>query len=155
MLLDGTKQRIKVTDFGLSQSTDTQTHTTQSGGAAGTFAYMAPELMSEGIFTEKADVYSYGVVVWECVTCKHPSWSNVASMMQILSCVVMKNMRPPLTDEEEEATPAGVLELMRQCWDKDENARPTFSEVSQITSGLVRSGSTKTTFVSDSDSTLA
>ena len=68
--------------------------------------------------------------------------------------VVMKNMRPPLTDEEEEATPAGVLELMRQCWDKDENARPTFSEVSQITSGLVRSGSTKTTFVSDSNNTL-
>lgn len=53
--------------------------------------------------------------------------------------VVMKNMRPPLTDEEEEATPAGVLE---------------FSEVSQITSGLVRSGSTKTTFVSDSNNTL-
>ena len=138
MLLDGTKQRIKVTDFGLSQSTATQTHTTQGGGAAGTFAFMAPELMSEGIFTEKADVYSYGVVVWECVTCKHP-WSNVANMMQILNCVVIKNMRPPLTDEEANSAPADILELMQQCWDKDEHVRPVFSEVSKITSGLARS----------------
>ncbi len=51
-LLDAARRRCKVTDFGLSKSDDLNTMATQAtrgGGAKGTPAYMAPELLSENI----------------------------------------------------------------------------------------------------------
>ena len=50
--LDAARRRCKVTDFGLSKSDDLNTMATQAtrgGGAKGTPAYMAPELLSENI----------------------------------------------------------------------------------------------------------
>ena len=47
-LLDAARRRCKVTDFGLSKSDDLNTMATQAtrgGGAKGTPAYMAPELL--------------------------------------------------------------------------------------------------------------
>ena len=68
VLLDNDK-RCKVTDFGLSKSDDLNTAATMAtaagGGAKGTPAYMAPELLQENIFTEKGDVYAFAVVIWE------------------------------------------------------------------------------------------
>ena len=70
VLLDGAR-RCKVTDFGLSKSEDLNTAATQStmgGGAKGTPAYMAPELLDSNTFTEKTDVYAYGMIVFEVLT---------------------------------------------------------------------------------------
>ena len=70
VLLDASRRRCKVSDFGLSQSESLNTAATQStmgggGGAKGTPAYMAPELLEDNLFDEKSDVYSYGILLWE------------------------------------------------------------------------------------------
>ena len=59
--------RGKVTDFGLSRCDELKTAlTTQAtAGAAGTPAFMAPELLEDNVFDEKSDVYSYAMVLWE------------------------------------------------------------------------------------------
>ena len=62
------KMRAKVADFGLSKCEDLKTtvaSTMDAGGLAGTWAFMAPELLRNRRFTEKSDVYSFAVVIWE------------------------------------------------------------------------------------------
>ncbi|XP_008791183.2 cysteine-rich receptor-like protein kinase 2 [Phoenix dactylifera] len=62
----------KITDFGLARSfAADKTHL--STGIAGTLGYMAPEYVVYGHLTEKADVYSYGVLILEIVTGKRCS----------------------------------------------------------------------------------
>ncbi|KAH0448218.1 hypothetical protein IEQ34_022018 [Dendrobium chrysotoxum] len=66
VLLDE-KFRAKISDFGLARYfAEDQSHL--STGLAGTFGYMAPEYIVHGQLTEKADIYSYGVLVLEIVT---------------------------------------------------------------------------------------
>ncbi|KAI3474907.1 hypothetical protein Pfo_030218 [Paulownia fortunei] len=56
----------KIADFGLARSfAADKTHL--STGIAGTLGYMAPEYLVKGQLTEKADVYSFGVLVLEIV----------------------------------------------------------------------------------------
>ncbi|CAA0820183.1 Cysteine-rich receptor-like protein kinase 42 [Striga hermonthica] len=59
----------KIADFGLARCfAADKTHL--STGIAGTLGYMAPEYLVKGQLTEKADVYSYGVLVIEIVCSK-------------------------------------------------------------------------------------
>ncbi|XP_006841023.2 cysteine-rich receptor-like protein kinase 2 [Amborella trichopoda] len=66
ILLDD-KLKAKITDFGLARSfAEDQTHL--STGIAGTLGYLAPEYIVHGQLTEKADVYSFGVLILEIIT---------------------------------------------------------------------------------------
>nr|XP_011460821.1 PREDICTED: probable leucine-rich repeat receptor-like serine/threonine-protein kinase At3g14840 isoform X1 [Fragaria vesca subsp. vesca] len=57
----------KIADFGLAKL-DEEDNTHISTRIAGTFGYMAPEYAMRGYLTDKADVYSYGIVVLEIVS---------------------------------------------------------------------------------------
>ncbi|XP_010026658.2 cysteine-rich receptor-like protein kinase 2 [Eucalyptus grandis] len=66
ILLDS-RFRAKIADFGLARSfQEDKSHI--STAIAGTLGYMAPEYLARGQLTEKADVYSYGVLLLENVT---------------------------------------------------------------------------------------
>ncbi|KAL8218911.1 hypothetical protein R6Q57_022284 [Mikania cordata] len=66
ILLD-LRLRAKIADFGLARSfQDDKSHI--STVIAGTLGYMAPEYLAHGQLTEKADVYSFGVLILEVVT---------------------------------------------------------------------------------------
>lgn len=55
--------RVRVSDFGLARVMhDLHTLT----GGLGTFQWMAPEVLAHQRYSEKADVYSFGIVLWEC-----------------------------------------------------------------------------------------
>jgi len=67
----------KISDFGLAKifsSNNTQRNTTQR--VVGTYGYMAPEYASEGIFSIKSDVFSFGVLVLEILSGKRNSGSQ-------------------------------------------------------------------------------
>ena len=88
--------RCKVTDFGLSKCEDlktTATATMGGAGLAGTPAFMAPELLEDNTFTEKSDVYSYAIVLWEIWSRQVP-WRGLQPG-QVTRKGVDKRERPP------------------------------------------------------------
>lgn len=59
LLLDESR-RVKLADFGWTKGL--QNYMT---GKIGTYQWMAPEVISSFQYTEKADVYSFGIILWE------------------------------------------------------------------------------------------
>ena len=120
--------RAKVSDFGLSRcdalKTSTTTLTTKSGdGLAGTPAFMAPELLKDNVFTEKSDVYSYAMVLWELFDGGVP-WAG-HKPLQISFKVVFEHARPPVPP----AMPGPLATVMRRAWANDAATRPTFTDI--------------------------
>lgn len=58
-------------DFGIAR-TGTQSGLTSTGSTIGTFAYMAPERLAQGIVDARADVYALACVLHECLTGSKP-----------------------------------------------------------------------------------
>lgn len=114
----------KIGDLGLSK---VKQHTLVSGGVRGTLPWMAPELLSgkSNMVTEKIDVYSFGIVMWELVTGEEPyADMHCAS---IIGGIVNNTLRPQIPtwcDPEWKS-------LMESCWASDPAQRPSFSEISQ------------------------
>ena len=110
-----------VGDFGLSKLM-TQTLMRQSM-CSGSPVYMAPELMDRKDYTNKVDVYSYGVMTYELIT-GILAYDDVNSI-QTLVAKVVSGVRPKF--------PKGVnsayKELIVQCWDADPNERPSFAQI--------------------------
>ena len=116
-----------MTDFGLSKSEDLATHTsgaTSRGGPAGTPVFMAPEMLEDNLFSEKADVYSFAITCWEVLTGERP-FAGLKGP-QIIMAVCMKGKRPPVP--ENCGLPAAV-KAMQQCWSQAPDDRPTFAEI--------------------------
>ena len=66
---------VQLADFGLSRALDHEKHTHISTQTYGTVAYMPPELLSNSRLTRSADIYSFGMLMWELSSgqvCAHP-----------------------------------------------------------------------------------
>jgi serine/threonine-protein kinase len=57
--------RVKVADFGLARAVSAATST---GQLIGTVAYLAPEQVERGVADQRTDVYSAGILLYECLT---------------------------------------------------------------------------------------
>ena len=91
------------------------------GGAKGTPRVLCP-LLRQYIFTEKTDVYAYGMIVFEVLTGDTPWRLN---QMQIMMQVCIKKERPTMDVD----APADLVALMRRCWDHEPDARPDFATI--------------------------
>ncbi|KAK9076824.1 hypothetical protein SSX86_005158 [Deinandra increscens subsp. villosa] len=114
----------KIGDLGLSK---VKQHTLVSGGVRGTLPWMAPELLSgkNHMVSEKIDVYSFGIVMWELLTGDEPYGDMHCA--SIIGGIVNNSLRPTIPtwcDPEWKA-------LMGSCWSADPSERPSFSEISQ------------------------
>jgi hypothetical protein len=120
-VLLGADKRAKVCDFGIAKFKD-KTLLTTVNSQAGTPSYMAPELFSAGAVTEKCDVFSYGVLLWECFTGCVP-WDELTTPMQVIFAVGVQKQRLPVPPH----CPTFLAKLMADCWRDDPSDRPSFS----------------------------
>ncbi|KAI7729773.1 hypothetical protein M8C21_017970, partial [Ambrosia artemisiifolia] len=97
ILLD-LKLRAKIADFGLARSfQDDKSHI--STAIAGTLGYMAPEYLAHGQLTEKADVYSFGVLILEVVTGMENNRSKTVEYTDSLVSIVWKHFQQGTVEE--------------------------------------------------------
>ena len=96
----------------------------------GTALWMAPEVITHN-YGFKADVFSFGMVMYELLTCKIP-WDGDQRTVWIneLMRVIRQGERPVIDDACLIHAPESFVELMKQCWRTNPKERPTFDEVS-------------------------
>jgi len=122
--LDG---ELKLIDFGLAKVIENANPTTEEvyrmSGETGSLRYMAPEVADNLPYNHKADVYSFGIILWEMTSYKKPyeGFSREAFYRR----VVKGNERPVISKK----WPKELGKLMGQCWDQDVSKRPNFDEI--------------------------
>jgi len=116
--------RCKVADFGIAKLKPTVSKTMT---AIGTPAYMAPEVLLKSRYSEKADVFSFAIVLNELYTGRMPYQTPPFSKMnQIeLSLAISRDGARPDCG----TMPAPLLQLITDCWATDPRIRPSFQEI--------------------------
>ncbi|KAL5759863.1 hypothetical protein ACOSP7_018372 [Xanthoceras sorbifolium] len=144
ILLDS-RLRAKIADFGLARSfQEDKSHI--STAIAGTLGYMAPEYLAHGQLTEKADVYSFGVLLLEIATGRQNNRSKTSEYTDSLVTVTWKHFQAGTAEElydkniflhnyhninvKEEVF--RVLHIGLLCTQEIPSLRPTMSKVLQM-----------------------
>ncbi|KAF6073520.1 mitogen-activated protein kinase kinase kinase 21 [Phyllostomus discolor] len=89
--------------------------------AAGTYAWMAPEVIKSSLFSKGSDIWSYGVLLWELLTGEVP-YRGIDGLAVAYGVAVNKLTLPiPST------CPEPFAKLMKECWQQDPHIRPSFA----------------------------
>ncbi|CAB1335013.1 unnamed protein product, partial [Coregonus sp. 'balchen'] len=121
---------LKICDFGTA--CDIQTHMTNNKGSSN--------------YSEKCDVFSWGIILWEVITRRKP-FDEIGGSAFCIMWAVHRGTRPPLIKD----LPEPIEGLMTHCWDKDPAQRPSMEEVRNTMANLMkcpgnsRSGSSSAT----------
>jgi serine/threonine protein kinase len=124
--------QAKVLDFGLAaivhdpsqsgvnatQSPTLPLDATRAGVILGTAAYMSPEQAAGKPVDKRADIWSFGVVLWEMLTGKRLFDGETVShtLADVLRATINFDQLPP-------STPVGIRTLLQRCLDRDAKRR--------------------------------
>lgn len=111
----------KISDFGMA--TTKRTGTEDISGGIGTSQWMAPEVLISQKYDEKADVYSFGIILWEMLTGDVP-YRGLRDI-QVAMTVINQNNRPKIP----KTCPPNLAKFIRACWNTDPTKRPDFKTI--------------------------
>ncbi|PSS30004.1 Serine/threonine-protein kinase [Actinidia chinensis var. chinensis] len=114
---------VKVADFGVAR---VQTQSGVMTAETGTYRWMAPEVIEHKPYDHKADVFSFGIVLWELLTGELPH--SLLTPLQAAVGVVQQGLRPTIPKH----TNQKLAELLERCWQQNPTLRPNFSEIIEI-----------------------
>ena len=121
------RNQVKVLDFGLAKTTsvtdpattgDTMSKTV-AGVTLGTVSYMSPEQATGEELDGRTDLFSLGVVLYECATGRHPFPGKTPAV--ILSAILNRAPQAPVTLNPE--LPLRLQEIINNCLEKDRELR--------------------------------
>ncbi|XP_069790110.1 mitogen-activated protein kinase kinase kinase 13 [Narcine bancroftii] len=111
---------VKISDFGTSKELSDKS---TKMSFAGTVAWMAPEVIRNEPVSEKVDIWSFGVVLWELLTGEVP-YKDVDSSA-IIWGVGSNSLHLPVPS----TCPDGFKILMKQTWHSKPRNRPSFRQI--------------------------
>lgn len=120
----------KLSDFGVSRDVERDAMT----AGVGTPFWTAPEILDGSAYSERSDIYSFGVLLSELDTCALPyadtrgPAGEKLKLFQILSGVMSDDLRPQFTS----ACPPCVCAIAQSCLQHDPAMRPTAAELVQM-----------------------
>ncbi|RXN15168.1 mitogen-activated kinase kinase kinase 7 isoform X1 [Labeo rohita] len=107
-----------------------------SSGLSRVFLLKAINLCTLGSgsnYSEKCDVFSWGIILWEVITRRKP-FDEIGGPAFRIMWAVHRGTRPPLIKN----LPKPIESLMTRCWSKDPSQRPSMEEIVKIMSHLMR-----------------
>lgn len=116
---------VKICDFGLSHF-----RADKIMRAVGTVHFSAPEVLRNEMYTEKADIFSFGTVMWELYTCK--CVFEGMPTIEVYQAVV--NGQMPFVDDDCDVR---YRQLLQDCWSLDPEKRPPFRQIIDYFSALI------------------
>ena len=108
--------QVKITDFGIARVAD-QVGLTATGQVMGTVQYLSPEQATGKPATPSTDIYSLGIVAYECLAGKRPFTGD---SQMIIAMAQINDMPPALPTELDER----VRKLVMSCLSKKASGRP-------------------------------
>lgn len=116
---------VKVLDFGIAKmvgETSFDQRLTSAGSIVGTPAYMAPERLRDRDYDGRSDVYSVGVLLFECLTGRRPFHHGRAGLGNLLQ--QRQWPKPPLLRRLRPEAPAALETLVSKALQEDPSLRP-------------------------------
>ena len=132
MLTD--KGVAKIIDFGLARVRQNTIASSTKISGAGTLQYMAPEkLQGQAGGGRKADVYAYGMVVYEL-------WTGEVPFAGLDQFQLQKRVLAQQLPTMGESVPAHAAMLVRACWRRDPDQRPEAAMVAPLLASMAAVG---------------
>ena len=91
-------------------------------GNTGSLRYMSPEVCKCQPYNEKADMYSYAVIMREVATRSRP-YEDMKNHLDFVRRVALGGERPALVSDDGLELPAGLKDIVSACWDKEISKR--------------------------------
>ena len=110
-----------ICDLGLSKTVNLSESSTST--VQGVLPYIAPEVLHSHKFTQKSDIYSFGIIMYQ-IADGEPPFRNWLSDDNLLAMRICNGLRPEMPD----SAPDEYKKLAERCCDADSNNRPVNGE---------------------------
>ncbi|RIB14253.1 kinase-like domain-containing protein [Gigaspora rosea] len=115
-----------IADLGLSISKSIALKAERCG-IYGILPYIAPETLDRGQYTTASDIYSFGIVMWE-ILYGRPVYYNKEFEINLKIDIFCNDLRPTVIEN----TPQCYVGLMKQCWEREPENRPSAIKICEI-----------------------
>lgn len=127
--------RLKLIDFGFAAIVKRSPPSSETkfriSGNVGTPRYMAPEVAKSQPYNHKADIYSFGLILWAMLTCRKPfSGKNT----RFIYANVWNGKKRPTLDIR---WPKSLCKLLKDCWSQNISDRPGFNEIFLLLDNMI------------------
>src|SRR6266498_895333 len=115
-----------ITDMGLCKPVNYNTSENTINNVYGVLPYIAPEILRRQNYTEAADIYSFGIVMYEVIS-GLPPYHNIGHN-QRLAIKICQGLRPRFNNK----VPQLIVDLIKRCLDANPLNRPTAVKIYAI-----------------------
>eukprot|EP00961_Rhodomonas_salina_P062742 842350-Rhodomonas_salina.1 len=124
---------VKVADFGLSVSSYNQSRVYSQDKELPT-RYLPPEALKKGRYSEKSDIWAFGVTCWELLTRGNRPFYEMPSDGEVIRFVCGGGRLA--REEVVSDCPDAVWEVISSCWEAEAAQRPTFAALTATLAGV-------------------
>ena len=117
---------VKISDFGMSRVTegDEDIYSVNTTAKVIPIKWTAPEVLTDMVYTQATDVWSYGILLWEIFSGGQMPYSGMSNA-ETREAVVKKGFRMPPPHK----APREIQQLMVECWSTEAEDRPTMADI--------------------------